>query len=145
LAAEKTLARTLTTNLGTTTLYVCSPTPRKQASGQSTTAKKLLRQETLEEATAELLRSYQETLNSLAQKKLVKDVLSNNSVAEKMKIFRAMKEPPSRGKKKTKKRKKKEGKSGFVTLIDIRRSYSELFRDILQVKEKSSTKLFTSK
>ena len=73
LAAEKTLA-TLTTNLGTTTLYVCSPTPRKQASGLSTTAKKLLSQETLEEATAELLHSYQETLNNLAQKILIRYV-----------------------------------------------------------------------
>ena len=36
---------------------ICSPTPRKQASGQITTAKKLLSQEIWEEATAELLHS----------------------------------------------------------------------------------------
>ena len=53
---------------------ICSPTPRKQFRGQITTAKKLLSQEISEEATAELLHSYQETLNNLAQKTLIKDV-----------------------------------------------------------------------
>ena len=35
-------------------------------------------QETLEEAAAELLHSYQQTLNNLAQKMLINDVQSDN-------------------------------------------------------------------
>ena len=57
---EEALARTLTTNLVTTTLYVRPPTLRKQAPAYAVKLlKKMFSQETSEVVAAELLQSYQ--------------------------------------------------------------------------------------
>ena len=87
----------------------------------------MLSQETREEAAAELLDSYQQTLNNLAQKDVRIDKFhgrDNEDIRNKHKKTHTH-----------------TNQTGFVALVEIRRTYSELSRDKGQTEKKRNVTL----